>query len=473
MSAFNPKVEYRIVSRDVSIRDFYDYAEEWVVRPPYQRKAVWSRKKQQSLLDSLFRRYYIPRIVVREVRLSSDRVINEVIDGQQRITTVQNFLSNELPLPKGLSEVDSRLGGATYEELPSDIRRFVDRLTFSSDLVSDINDPGDPNHQNIATEIFWRLQQGESLNYMEVAHSRLSSIARNFVVKYADDQRFDFEQYRPLDENPDKHPFFRIIDRSNERMQHLSLLTRFLILVDGDGDKDLKHSDVLEYIESYNRENGIGDWESMEKEKVAGDVLKTLRTFYDIFKDDPMVADGDGLKELKTEYLIVSFFLLLRHLTAYYVFNQAEKETFRDFVFEFHDRWKNSRREQDTDILVFSEHRQQSISEIKVRDRVMRQLFFEFVASRGHELKTKDERRIFNEAERIQIYRRQNGQCQQCLNEGKPSREAEVSWSEYEADHIIPHSKGGQTATWNGQVLCRVHNRRKSNRVATTEAGEA
>lgn len=32
-----------------------------------------------------------------------------------------------------------------------------------------------------------------------------------------------------------------------------------------------------------------------------------------------------------------------------------------------------------------------------------------------------------------------------------------------EADHVMPWSQGGHTELWNGQILCRHHNRRKSN----------
>lgn len=73
----------------------------------------------------------------------------------------------------------------------------------------------------------------------------------------------------------------------------------------------------------------------------------------------------------------------------------------------------------------------------------------------------KDEKRCFSEAERISIYRRDKGLCQMCLKEGKSEKEACVGWSEYEADHIITHAKGGPTTIFNGQVLCRYHNSRK------------
>jgi uncharacterized protein with ParB-like and HNH nuclease domain len=79
---FQPEMEYDVVPTSI-VKDFHEY-EVFVTRPPYQRKNVWSTKKQQALLDSLFPRYYIPRLVLREVRISPTEVLREVVDGQQR-----------------------------------------------------------------------------------------------------------------------------------------------------------------------------------------------------------------------------------------------------------------------------------------------------------------------------------------------------------------------------------------------------
>ena len=457
---FNPKTEYDIIVKTFPIRDFHDYTEEFVVRPPYQRKNVWSRKKQQALLDSLFRRYYVPRIVIREVRLGEERTVNEVIDGQQRINTVQRFFADELPLPASLQDVHPNLAHTRYSDLPVDMRKFVDReLRYDADIVKGIDDPRNSEHQEVATEIFWRLQQGESLNYMEVAHSRLSSLARNFVVKYADDIRFDYDTYQPVDSNPDKHSFFGVIERNNNRMQHLALLTRFLILEENGGPATIRDVNVMEYIDQYQRPDGIGNW-TLEGMPFAKQVLRNMRVFYNTFKDDPMVDENSGMKEFRTEYFIISAYLLLRHLLTYYVFDDAEKALFHNFVVDFHERWR-ARRDDDIDILIFSDNRQQTGGEIEVRDRIIRQIFFEYAIEKEHQMLTKDARRAFSEAERIRIYRRDNGLCQMCLAEGKPEQEARVSWSEYQADHVIPHAKGGPTAVWNAQVLCRTHNAQK------------
>lgn len=463
---FNPKPEYEVQFDSIPIRDFSDYKDEFVVRPPYQRKSVWSRAKQQALLDSLFRRYYIPRIIIREVRPNNDNQhsIREVIDGQQRIITAQEFLADNLSLPNSLADIHPNLAGAYYSRLPTDIRRFIDReLKYNADIVKGIHDPKNAEHQRIASEIFWRLQQGESLNYMEIAHARLSSIVRNFIVKYGDDYDFDYEAYKPIDHNLSKHPFFKIYDRDNSRMQHLSLLARLLLIEIGGGPAETKDKMVADLIDASQQNNGIGNM-CYENEPHAKALLSHLSLLYQVFKDDPILSDTNGLKEFRIEYFVISVYLLVRHLAKYYVFDKREHEVFRNFVLAFHERWKAGR-ETDNDILVFSDNRQQSKNETEMRDRIIRQAFFEFAAEHHHEMLTKDERRAFNEAEKISIYRKFNGMCQACLNEGKPERESIVSWNEFEADHVIPHSKGGVTAFENAQLLCRVHNRRKGAQV--------
>jgi uncharacterized protein DUF262 len=454
---FEPRPAYDVVFANIPLREFTEYWDEFVVRPPYQRKTVWGRSKQQALLDSLFRSYYVPRIVIREVRLNERQTKREVVDGQQRITTAKLFREDALPLPRSLEDLDPDLAGKRYSQLPVDVRRFVDRLSFSADIIKGIDDPRNAAHQAVASDIFWRLQQGVALNYMETAHSRLASLPRNFITKYADDIAFDFDQYEPLDENPDKHRFFTVIDRSNDRMQHLALLARFLLLEIANGPADLQDTRVSELIEANQTPNGIDNL-SYEEAPAAQGALRTMSEFHEVFKSDPLVAQGEGMKEFRAEYFIVSAYLLLRHLMSHYVFAEPERELFREFMLDFHTRW-GARQENDLDVIRFSDARQQSGTEIEVRNRILRQHFFDFAIARGHQIVDKDERRAFNEAERIAIYRRDEGICGLCLEEGKPETEARVTWAEFDADHVLPHSRGGSTVVENGRVLCRTHNR--------------
>ncbi len=416
-------------------------------------------------MDSLFRRYYIPKLVIREVRLNENETLNEIIDGQQRITTVQDFFDNQYPLPKTLQDISPDLAGKYYKDLNTEIRKFIDKsLKFQADVIRNIEEPHDVRHQIIATEIFWRLQQGETLNYMEVAHAQLSSLTRNFIVKYADDQTFDYENYDPIDSNPDKKPFFSLLNVDNTRMKHLQFMARFLMVEHGNGYADLSDRKIEDFINDAKQDDGIGNM-NYENTPQAKAVLKNLNLFYDIFKDDPMWDKSSGIRELSVEYFIISIYLLIRHLGQHYVIDDDMKETIRNFVYYFHERWKTYDESTDYDMLTFSNRRQQGENDLEVRDRIIRQIFFEYLKEHSVELVEKDEKRVFSELERILIYRKDKGLCQQCLREGKPENEAKVSWSEYQADHVFPHSKGGKTILENGELLCRYHNQSKGAKV--------
>jgi hypothetical protein len=469
--AFNPKPGYLIIEDKIPINDFHEYRDDYITRPPYQRKSVWSVKKQQSLFDSLFRRFYVPRLVVREVRLSEERTVKEIIDGQQRITAIQEFFDGLYRLPESLRDINPELPGKYFSELSADLRRFVNReLVLSADTVKNIDDPKNPEHQKVATEIFWRLQQGETLNFMEIAHAKLSSLSRNFIVKYSDDESFDFVNYLPVDANPHKHKFFQILGRKNDRMQHLTTMTRFLLIEEAGGYADLKDSAVVDFIDRYEAPDGIGNY-SLEQKAFAKNCLKTLDLFFAIFENDPMYDEENGIKELGREYLTISLYFLIRHLQQSYVIGDKEKELIRKFYYAFHARW-NRGDQDDIDIERFSNRRQQSKNDLQERDIIFRQLFFEYLISQGAELTTFDKQRGFNEAQKIRIYRRDNGLCQHCLRDGKPESEAQVSWSQYQADHILAYIKGGQTNEENAQVLCTYHNASKgasANDVTATE----
>lgn len=463
---FDPPTSYDVIPSYIKLEDFHKYPEDYVVRPPYQRKSVWSHSKKQALLDSLFRRYYVPKIVLREIKLAENEKKLEVIDGQQRISVAREFYQNELTLPPSLKDLNSQLPGKKYSDLPVQIRQFVDKtLQYDVDTVKGIDDPRKPEHQQTAAEIFWRLQQGESLNYMEVAHARLSSLPRNFVVKYADDISFDYEKYEPIEDNKHRNVFFRVIARPNDRMQHLALLTRLLILEDQDGAADIGNANVSQFIDKGHDQDGIGNY-SYESTPQARAVLSNMNSFSSVFRED--AVDGRGIPELREEYVIVSVFLLLRHLRKFYVFGDDERKVFRDFTFWFDER-RRSGREDDSDIQVFTSHRRQGRNEILVRDRVVRQLFFSYIQEKGIQFLSKDQKRSFNESERIAIYRAADGVCQECRRQGRSDAESRVPWSEYEVDHVLPHSKGGATNIGNAQVLCRAHNRTKGATVMVAE----
>lgn len=63
------------------------------LHPPYQRNFVWTLKDQKQLIDSIMRGYPLPNFIVS---LRKDGTY-EMVDGQQRATTISKFVKNEFP----------------------------------------------------------------------------------------------------------------------------------------------------------------------------------------------------------------------------------------------------------------------------------------------------------------------------------------------------------------------------------------
>ncbi len=299
---------------------------------------------------------------------------------------------------------------------------------------------------------------------MEIAHAQLSSLSRNFIVKYSDDLTFDYSKYEPVDSNPDKMPFFKLLNVENDRMKHLQFMARFLLIEKANGYADLSDKKIAEFIDAEKVEDGIGNY-SFESKPIAQNVIKNLKLFYTIFENDPMIDEKNGIKELSVEYFIISVYMLTRHIRENYVINESVRQVIKEFVYNFHTRWKTYDEASDTDLLTFSNRRQQGEHDLETRDIILRQIFFQYLKDNKFELIEKDNNRAFSELERIIIYRKGKGLCQQCLREKKPENESRVSWSNYQADHVFPHSKGGKTDIENGELLCSYHNQSKGNKI--------
>lgn len=69
--------------------------------------------------------------------------------------------------------------------------------------------------------------------------------------------------------------------------------------------------------------------------------------------------------------------------------------------------------------------------------------------------------RAFTESQKRQVYEKQQGICPHCVAEHREKIHYELN--EMDADHITPWIEGGKTSLDNCQMLCREHNKIKSN----------
>ena len=437
-----------------TLKYIHDHQDLFITRPPYQRKNVWPNQTKGALIASLFRRHYVPDIVLREVHMPSHFMKYEIVDGQQRIIAIQDFFNELIKLPKELSDITSD-AGKKYTELGTEVRNHIDNQALNATVLGNLTDPHNKKNQQIVARVFWNLQQGKTLSYMEVEHSKLYSASRNFVTKYSDNMSFDYKKYESVDTNPDRHKFFEIINVDNDRLDHLAILGRFLMLEENEGPTELGLKYFINLIDSWNNRNN----EDFENSPQAKRCLKTLDVLYQIFKNDPSVKAGGKVPELDKEYIIISIYLLARRLVhENWNFTPSNYEKFRLFTENFYQRWSRDD-EKDTDMTLFKDQRQQNKKAVETRDQLITEWFFTYCP----ELNKLDSERNFSYLDRITIYRKNKGVCQMCINGRKTEEEVLVPWHEFEADHLKPWSKEGKTSIENGQVLCRRHNRVKSD----------
>jgi hypothetical protein len=157
------------------------------IRPEYQRRLVWDRKKKSKFIESLLMNIPIPPVFLYEHELSR----YEVMDGQQRINSILEFYNNQLKLT-GL-ETWSALNGATRSDCPEKIKRGLDRRRLSATvLLAESSDSEGKYGKRLRQEVFERLNTGgQRLNAQEMRNSTYSGKFNDLLVELAGNSLFD------------------------------------------------------------------------------------------------------------------------------------------------------------------------------------------------------------------------------------------------------------------------------------------
>lgn len=140
--------------------------------PDYQRKFIWSIERQSKFIESVLLGLPLPFMFMAD--MEDGRL--EVVDGSQRIQTLDSFLSNNLVLEK-LKRLNT-LNGFTFDDLPlSQQRRFrnspVRVIVLSEKAV-----------EAVKKEIFERINTGSDiLKAMEVRKGAYQGSFYDFVAE--------------------------------------------------------------------------------------------------------------------------------------------------------------------------------------------------------------------------------------------------------------------------------------------------
>ncbi|MBR9910406.1 MAG: DUF262 domain-containing protein [Gammaproteobacteria bacterium] len=181
------------------------------LQPNFQRGEVWGKAKKQRLIDSILRGWHIPPIHVIQVP-NSDK--QEVLDGQQRLAAIRDFLEGEFTINGYLDPVEPNiveLDGLSWDELPDAVSGKIEDFTIRLLTISDYK-PGEPG------ELFYRLNQPTNLTSAEQRNA------------YFGEAR---QQVKDLSERMVELGYSRdILGFSNSRMAYDDVISKFLLTLE-------------------------------------------------------------------------------------------------------------------------------------------------------------------------------------------------------------------------------------------------
>ncbi len=196
-------------------------------RPFYQRRNRWDAKRQSQLIESILINIPIPPLFVYETE--PDKY--EVMDGQQRISAIKSFYSNELVL-KGL-ERWPELNGRTYTKLPDVIKAGIDRRSISWITVLNESSRDEEEAFQLKQLVFERLNTGGiKLSAQEIRNALYASPFNNMLLDLSrhDLHRsaWNIPEFEKIEE--EETPDYLISNRLYSEMTDIEVILRFFAL---------------------------------------------------------------------------------------------------------------------------------------------------------------------------------------------------------------------------------------------------
>jgi hypothetical protein len=388
---------------------FKEYENDINPNPTYQRSAVWKPDQKQLLIDSILRKIDIPKLYLRET--NSNGFTYEIIDGQQRMRTLWEFLASKFPLSQEAEGVligDKLFDVAdfTYDQLPSKLRvERIHKYTLDVVIIQQAT-------EDEIADLFFRLNNGTPLKPAEVRNAMPGEMTKAI---------------RELA----RHTFFSKVSFGNHRYAHDQVAAQMMMVELSGGPSDIPDRLLSKMYADYQK----------KVPKAAERMTQVLDIINKLFPSKSRLLNR---AESVNVYLLISFLLSSTKLT---------KTFYTDFLAWYQQ--SEAKRLRDSEYKLYMTSALNSRRSIEERFKIVLVDFFtSFSTMATIQL---DPKRIFDNDQKIQLYARDQQRCQSCKKT--------VGEFDWHADHIVAWIHGGKTTLENGQVLCAKCNLRKKDRL--------
>jgi len=197
--------------------------------PVYQREDTWEPERKSRFVESLLMGLAIPFLFFWEKPATGKL---EIVDGSQRLRTIEQFLSNQLCLGE-LSQL-TELEGLRFRDLPESRQRKINNRSIRGIVLNEHAD------EQARFDIFERINTGSKIaNKAEVRRGALTGKFLDIVIELAKDELF--VKLAPVPE------------RSVKMRKREDMVTRFFAYGDGlDGYRDKPAKFLFDYAKKMN-----------------------------------------------------------------------------------------------------------------------------------------------------------------------------------------------------------------------------
>lgn len=255
--------------------------------PDYQRDMVWTPKQQSRFIESILIKLPVPFIFAADVGQGDREGSLEIIDGSQRIRTLDNFLSDKLELV-GLKKLKQAIG-MRFSDFSKPRQMRFKRTTLR---VIELTEKAD---EDARREMFDRLNSGGTrLTDMEVRRGVVDGPFMRFITECAASDQF--KALVPLSE------------RNAKRKEYEEFVLRFFAYLNNYQNFVKRVDEFLtEYLNSKN-ENFVDS----EKQKMLDEFVRMLTFVSQHFPNGFKRNGYNTVPRIRFEAVAVGLSLALR-----------------------------------------------------------------------------------------------------------------------------------------------------------------
>ena len=270
------------------------------LRPKYQRNYIWKNDFKDKLIYSIIKSYPIGNIIIRQLKSPNEKgAMSEIVDGQQRLTTIYEFIEGKYEIKSEYSrKIIEEIGQFYGERVDLEFEKLKKKLNNKgniklkySDLPSVIKGKFEGFNISVTkileatdidiTEYFRFLQNQERLRAGEILNSLSDSKMEKYLLKI---------------EN--LNSFCKIIGFNNERKEFDKLFYNIIGLMDNKLSLGIPDNAIKKYVTSTDQ--------IIEGQKEVEDLLLQINEITNEYKDI-IILNNTKKRYLKFLLLLMGF----------------------------------------------------------------------------------------------------------------------------------------------------------------------